>query len=989
MAITYIVKYTDRNTASDFPSWRQRSHAVHYRVIQLAILLLMVASVLLTFQSAPASADDSEQHGSVLQINRYGGCALNPTGDLVCWGHYAAIEASEGPYTHIDSGGSWDRPYICALTSQGTIPCWDREGEEYALFSGSNHVWFSLGGDRQCAVVSGGSVTCGKRGYGYNLQPAPLAKYTRVSVSDHACGLTAAGGVRCWVRESGRTSSDPNEYGQLDAPREGTYRQVVVYGDSACALSMEGKIVCWGRSTGAVPTGGEFAVLDEGFTCAVTEAGGIVCWGPDGSERFADAGYTYVSRVGNTLCAITTDGALECFGNASYTPPDVLMQPGGVRLPGTAESRQVPAGETPSFRSTPRLITSARLSGPTGGSVSSAASENRVTLTATPDRGYSFLRWDGDATGSQNPFTLTLSDHVFVTAIFEPIESPQESFPSERAKLFPSRVLSAQIWPLGQSVNLMLPAATGGSGFYSYSIKYEWNNDQTWSPPGVSFASGTRRLSGSPRLTLDPNPELRRFTVYLRVEDQVRRGEWDELEFVVTLSAGQALVSQPPAAPVVPASPTIRPRPTEANAIMARLAGRVRPDGRVEFALAPEGAARIAPQVRSIPVHGAVNRWLTSSNVILNGKALGRISVRRVANGRIEFSFLPDGGGNRILPAGRIFRPVVSNHAWRLSSSVEIPVPAGCRASGPVENGIAFPMRRVVLEANSSTVYSVTGIGSTGGPVTYLVCTDNQSITDRARDRALFTAAYFYSTAPNFDDVSPLVARGVSDANIGLRDYQNGFKRRAWAEIFTLTTKATYAAIALAYYSPDSASELAHLLAKHVDETIRNAPLNISLSLLEELVEEPYEVVGKIAHEHVLKAVERESWLHLTAQRRNNDEVLVFDNAKLFMDWEYEMVRGSVAGAILSWMEDNGAVSAWKDALKAAIPTSLDDVAWTLWDVGGAINERGIRSFFGFYERYLPYERLNIGLRLADNVVTVRHAWLLARLGVTEAAITQ
>ena len=41
-----------------------------------------------------------------------------------------------------------------------------------------------------------------------------------------------------------------------------------------------------------------------------------------------------------------------------------------------------------------------------------------VTLTATPDAGYVFIAWSGDATGSVNPLTLTIERDMNVGAIF-------------------------------------------------------------------------------------------------------------------------------------------------------------------------------------------------------------------------------------------------------------------------------------------------------------------------------------------------------------------------------------------------------------------------------------------------------------------------------------------------------------------------------------------------------------------------------------------
>ena len=41
-----------------------------------------------------------------------------------------------------------------------------------------------------------------------------------------------------------------------------------------------------------------------------------------------------------------------------------------------------------------------------------------VTVTATPDLGHAFIRWSGDATGSENPLTVSMDSSKSITAIF-------------------------------------------------------------------------------------------------------------------------------------------------------------------------------------------------------------------------------------------------------------------------------------------------------------------------------------------------------------------------------------------------------------------------------------------------------------------------------------------------------------------------------------------------------------------------------------------
>ena len=56
---------------------------------------------------------------------------------------------------------------------------------------------------------------------------------------------------------------------------------------------------------------------------------------------------------------------------------------------------------------------------PTGGTYDDGTS---VTLTATPDAGYEFTGWSGDASGTTNPLTITIDSDKTVTAIFQVIQ---------------------------------------------------------------------------------------------------------------------------------------------------------------------------------------------------------------------------------------------------------------------------------------------------------------------------------------------------------------------------------------------------------------------------------------------------------------------------------------------------------------------------------------------------------------------------------------
>jgi uncharacterized repeat protein (TIGR02543 family) len=83
---------------------------------------------------------------------------------------------------------------------------------------------------------------------------------------------------------------------------------------------------------------------------------------------------------------------------------------------------------------------------PTGGTVTGAGtydSGTTATLTATADSGYTFSSWGGDASGTNNPLSLTVSSDLNVSATFSAIPTT------------PTYVVSVslpEIFPLGGSV---------------------------------------------------------------------------------------------------------------------------------------------------------------------------------------------------------------------------------------------------------------------------------------------------------------------------------------------------------------------------------------------------------------------------------------------------------------------------------------------------------------------------------------------------------
>lgn len=160
-------------------------------------------------------------------------------------------------------------------------------------------------------------LTADVAGY-YSSKDAMTAVSTGTS---HSCGVTNAGGVRCWGL---------NSHGELG---DGTTRSSSVPVD----------VVGLGSGIESVSAG-------LGYTCAVTSAGRVRCWGDNGHGELGDgttrssavpvdvvglsSGAVAVSAGWSHSCAVTSAGAAKCWGHNAF---------GGLGN-GTTASSAVPVG---------------------------------------------------------------------------------------------------------------------------------------------------------------------------------------------------------------------------------------------------------------------------------------------------------------------------------------------------------------------------------------------------------------------------------------------------------------------------------------------------------------------------------------------------------------------------------------------------------------------------------------------------------------------
>jgi len=273
-------------------------------------------------------------------------CALTTAGVVKCWGYNAQGQLGNGTTTNsrvpVDVVGlsSGVRsvsagPFgSCAVTTGGALKCWGFNNQGQlgngkttqstvpvdVIGLGSGVAAVALGRDPSCVLTTGGAVKCwginsvGELGDGTRTDsrvPVDVVGLgSGVSAlaigEEHSCALTSAGAVKCWggVPWSGQLGDGSTTSSSVPV-------DVVGLGSGVVSLS-----------------------AGRGHTCAVTSAGAVKCWGYDdygqlgnGSSSLTSvpvdvvglgSGVVSVAGGGRHTCAVTTAGAVTCWGGNAY-----------------------------------------------------------------------------------------------------------------------------------------------------------------------------------------------------------------------------------------------------------------------------------------------------------------------------------------------------------------------------------------------------------------------------------------------------------------------------------------------------------------------------------------------------------------------------------------------------------------------------------------------------------------------------------------------
>jgi alpha-tubulin suppressor-like RCC1 family protein len=283
-------------------------------------------------------------------------CAVTPTGGVECWG-----DNGNGQLGNNDNTGA-NRFTTVAVVDAGGVPI----AGVAAVTAGAFH---------SCALTSAGRVICwgdNSNGQLGNNDNTLVNKYSAVDVVDatntpitgvtalasggyFTCALFSGGAVKCWGDNSKAQLGMGTTGGQSLIPvavmNLGSGVASIAAGVfHACAITTAGTAKCWGynadgqlgdNSTTTRPAPAAVSGLGSGVariaggqfhTCAVSTAGALTCWGDDSKGQLGinstggrslipaavsglGSGVATVATGGLHTCALTTAGAVMCWGN--------------------------------------------------------------------------------------------------------------------------------------------------------------------------------------------------------------------------------------------------------------------------------------------------------------------------------------------------------------------------------------------------------------------------------------------------------------------------------------------------------------------------------------------------------------------------------------------------------------------------------------------------------------------------------------------------
>ncbi|PKN22879.1 MAG: hypothetical protein CVU65_14635 [Deltaproteobacteria bacterium HGW-Deltaproteobacteria-22] len=280
-------------------------------------------------------------------------------------------------WTTVSAGNT----HTCAVRSNGTVWCWGSNtsgqlGNSSTIDSqipvqvstiSSGATMVSVGRSHSCAIVSGAIKCWGNNSYGQlgdgstDMSTKPVAVtnmtslVTRISAGQYHTCAVKSGSAYCWGRNAngqlgnGTTSNSSVPFG-VTSMSSGISMISAGY-NHTCLVKTDHSSYCWGSNTYGqlgdnsttqrllpVPvasgmTGGSIISAGGNHTCALTTTGAVYCWGYNSSGQLGigntsnrsvptsvsslGTGNTHIAAGGDHTCAAVYRGGAKCWGKNS------------------------------------------------------------------------------------------------------------------------------------------------------------------------------------------------------------------------------------------------------------------------------------------------------------------------------------------------------------------------------------------------------------------------------------------------------------------------------------------------------------------------------------------------------------------------------------------------------------------------------------------------------------------------------------------------
>lgn len=320
-----------------------------------------------------------------LSLGYFNACGIQSDGSLWCWGNnpfIGALQYGDVPM-QIGADTHWTAVSVSAVSiagiDDGTLEVWgDNTNGEIGLpafrsyatpqpFTAMPTGWTQItaGNSAVCGIQTSGTAYCwgdildGNLGNGVSVNEVVPTRvdsetYSAVTSGNISCAITTAGGLECWgfAPNTGVGTGDTAPVWAPAPVGTGTWSEVsasVGIVTSTCGL-VAGALYCWGdnglgqlgvASPSLVttpmpitpPAGVTWAHVAVGaHSCAVSTTGALYCWGNDASGQLGDGGTGHSAtpvHVAGTwravsvgeiytgdggTCAIDANGGLFCWG---------------------------------------------------------------------------------------------------------------------------------------------------------------------------------------------------------------------------------------------------------------------------------------------------------------------------------------------------------------------------------------------------------------------------------------------------------------------------------------------------------------------------------------------------------------------------------------------------------------------------------------------------------------------------------------------------